>query len=117
MNRAQQGIARKVLPFPGVTVINPGPEGADMPEAKVFTPVFLVRLAAITAAEREIRAMGYSVAWTALAGQLPEICVTRSNKTMAPLLDRLENKRFQEKEGKTVVSGRFMDCCVFWTED
>ena len=114
MNRAQQGIARKVLPFPGVTVINPGPEGADMPEAKVFTPVFLVRLAAITAAEREIRAMGYSVAWTALAGQLPEICVTRSNKTMAP---RLENKRFQEKEGKTVVSGRFMDCCVFWTED
>lgn len=118
MNRAHQGIARKVLPFPGVTVINPGPEGAYMPEAKVFTPVFLVRLAAINAAEREIRGLGYQVVWSKIAGPAPQIHIKRGDQSMAPMLNRLTNKVITDCDegGYKTVRGSFMDCQVSWLE-
>jgi hypothetical protein len=90
----------------------------EQEEPAVLNAAFKFRMAKITAAEREVRAMGYSVSWSALAGPRPRIHLVKTDTSMAPILDRMSEKviRDCEEGGYKKISGQFMDCDVSWIE-
>lgn len=84
---------------------------------RVFTQSFQERLAALNAADRELRQMGFHSVWRRLAGQKPEVHLHRDmTVSMAPLLDKMGPRSFRNDDGCTVVSGEFKGVIVSWAE-
>ncbi|MGQ0711011.1 MAG: hypothetical protein ACT4NV_14840 [Rhodoferax sp.] len=102
------------LVSPSVTTLVIQP---DAPQPRVFTPPVLERLAQLTHAERELRALGLQVVWSKLAGPRPQVHIHRDGvKSLAPLLDRMGPRSFHKEGGCTVVSGDFEGVILSWLE-
>lgn len=87
---------------------------------RVFSPTFVERLSMLTAAEREIRKMGYRIIWTRLAGGIPTLQLMRDpDVSMGKLMDAMTGKVFLPQDGGSciLVSGIFMGCYVGWHEE
>lgn len=87
-------------------------------EPKVFNSPAVHRLSLLNAAERVIRELGHTVVWSKISGPVPQMLVRSNGQSMSDLLDRMENKTYQDddKAGYKTISGMFMGCRIFWLE-
>lgn len=84
---------------------------------RVFSPAFLDRLAQLTHAERELRALGLRVVWSRLSEPRPQAHIRRDAAvSIAPLLERMGPRSFREESGCKLVSGEFEGVIVSWVE-
>jgi hypothetical protein len=88
-------------------------------EPKVFTVDFRQRLALLTHAERELRALGYPVVWSRLAGPMPQLHIQRDAAvSIVPLLDRATPRTFRTRveDDHTLASCEFTGVLVSWVQ-
>lgn len=84
---------------------------------RVFNPEVCERLATLTAAERELRAMGIDIDYSMLTIGRPEIGIRRRpGKSLAPLLDKMGPRVYRQRNEGTEARGEFMGCTVSWME-
>lgn len=78
---------------------------------KVLNADLMARLALITNAERQLRKLGYAIAWSRLAGHIPSIHIHReSTESITPLLDQAVPNSFLIRRD---VDRRVASCEVF----
>jgi len=101
---------------PALRLVEAAPIERQAP--RVFSASMIQRLSFLTAAEREVRAMGMQVTWTKLAGPVPQIHLTRGEASMGNLLGLMKNKVFADCDegGYKTVRGDFMGCSISWLE-
>ncbi|MEG1971147.1 MAG: hypothetical protein RR101_13635 [Burkholderiaceae bacterium] len=84
---------------------------------RVLNPELVERLATLTKAERELRAMGIEIEHSMLTIGRPEIGIRRRpGQSLAALLDRMGPRDYRQAIHQVEVRGAFMDCTVSWME-
>lgn len=87
------------------------------PDARLFTPSFFERLRRVNSVRRELRRMRLHITRIDWVGEELSVCIERDpTKSLAPLLDSMERRRFRPVDAGVEVAGQFKGVTVRWIE-
>ncbi|GLU34204.1 hypothetical protein Busp01_40460 [Trinickia caryophylli] len=91
--------------------------GEDDRDAHLFTPSFFERLRRLNRVRRELRRMQLRITQIDWVGAELSVRIERDPaKSLAPLLDSMERRRFRPVDAGVEVAGQFKGVTVRWIE-